>query len=82
MILKRPIISEKALKLVETENKILFEVTREANKQQIKKEFEEIFNVKVEKVNTLINSKGKKIAYIKLKPEYKASEIASKIGLI
>ncbi|MEM4647748.1 MAG: 50S ribosomal protein L23 [Candidatus Pacearchaeota archaeon] len=82
MILKRPIISEKALKLVETENKILFEVAREANKQQIKKEFEEIFNVKVEKVNTLINSKGKKIAYIKLKPEYKASEIASKIGLI
>ncbi|MEM1577512.1 MAG: 50S ribosomal protein L23 [Candidatus Pacearchaeota archaeon] len=82
MILKRPIISEKALKLVETENKILFEVAREANKQQIKKEFEEIFNVKVEKVNTLINSRGKKIAYIKLKPEYKASEIASKIGLI
>lgn len=37
MILKRPIISEKALKLVETENKILFEVAREANKQQIKK---------------------------------------------
>lgn len=82
MILKRPIMSEKALRLIETENKIMFEVLREATKPQIKKEFEELFNVKVEKVNTLINPKGKKIAYIKLKPEYKASEIASKLGLM
>lgn len=82
MILKKPIMSEKAFRLMENENKILFEVVREANKQQIKKEIEEMFNVKVEKVNTLINPKGKKIAYIKLKPEYKASEIASKLGLM
>jgi large subunit ribosomal protein L23 len=82
MILKKPILSEKALRLLESENKIVFEVKREANKQEIKKAFEETFGVKVEKVNTLINPKGKKIAYIKLKPEFKASEIATKLGLI
>ncbi len=82
MILKKPILSEKALRLLESENKIVFEVKREANKIEIKKAFEEIFGVKVEKVNTLINRKGKKIAYIKLKPEFKASEIATKLGLI
>ena len=82
MILKRPIMSEKALRLMETENKLVFEVKREATKPEIKKAFEETFNVKVAKVNTLINPKGKKIAYIKLKPEYKASDIASKLGLM
>mgnify|MGYP000402445144 CR=1 FL=1 len=82
MILKKPILSEKALRLLENENKIVFEVKREATKPEIKKVFEETFGVKVEKVNTLINRKGKKIAYIKLKPEFKASEIAAKLGII
>lgn len=75
-------MSEKALRLMETENKLVFEVKREATKPEIKKEFEETFNVKVAKVNTLINPRGKKIAYIKLKPEYKASDLASKLGLM
>ena len=37
--------------------------------------------VKVEKVNTLITMKGEKKAYVKLKPEYDASEIAARLGL-
>lgn len=82
MLLKKPIISEKALRLMEAENTLVFEVKREATKQKIKKEFEETFDVKVDKVNTLINFKGKKIAYIKLKPDYKASTLASKLGVM
>ena len=81
MILKRPIFSEKAVRLMETENKILFEVNRDSNKQQIKQEFEKMFGVKVEKVNTSI-TKGRKIAYIKLRPPAKASDLASKLGMI
>ncbi|MEM1535165.1 MAG: 50S ribosomal protein L23 [Candidatus Pacearchaeota archaeon] len=80
MILIKPILSEKALRLMEAENKIVFEVQRNSNKQEIKQEFEKTFNVKVAKVNTHI-LKGKKIAYIKIK-EGKALDIAAKLGLI
>ena len=39
--------------LKESENKILVEVSRDANKIEIKKAIEEIFKVKVEKVSTI-----------------------------
>jgi len=81
MILKKPILSEKALRIMESENKMLFEVDRESSKPEIKKEFEQAFNAKVIKVNTLISPKGKKIAFIKLK-EAKAMDIAARLGLI
>lgn len=57
-IVKRPIFTEKGSQLKESENKILVEVDKNANKIEIKKAVEEIFKVKVEKVST-INSKGK-----------------------
>lgn len=51
-VLKRPIITEKATALME-QGKYVFEVDRNANKTEIKKAVEEIFNVKVTKVNTI-----------------------------
>lgn len=56
-VLKRPIITEKATALME-QGKYVFEVDRNANKTQIKQAVEQIFNVKVTKVNT-IRQKGK-----------------------
>ncbi len=56
-IIKRPVITERSTDLME-EKKYTFEVDRKANKVQIKKAIEEIFDVKVEKVNTM-NQKGK-----------------------
>ena len=58
-IIKRPIITEKSMLLVETLNKYTFSVDRRANKVQIKKAVEELFNVKVVGVNT-INTTPKK----------------------
>ncbi len=58
-VIIRPIFTEKATYLKETGNKLIVEVDRNANKIEIKKAFEELFNVKVEKVAT-INVKGKK----------------------
>lgn len=81
-VLLYPIISEKTIRLIERENKIVFAVDIRSNKKEIKEEFEKMFNVKVEKVNTLITPKGIKKAYIKLKKEYKALDIASKLGII
>lgn len=56
-IIKRPIISEQSMG--ETANKrYTFEVAKDANKIEIAKAVEEIFGVKVSKVNTL-NMQGK-----------------------
>lgn len=81
-ILQYPILSEKTIRILEKENKVVFIVHRNANKTQIKQAFEKLFNVKVEKVNTLILPDGRKKAYIKLKKDYKASDILSKLGLL
>lgn len=55
-IIKRPVITEKSEMLRREYNKYTFEVNTKANKIQIRKAVEEIFNVKVESVPTL-NSK-------------------------
>jgi large subunit ribosomal protein L23 len=56
--MKKPLFTEKGSNLKETENKILIEVSRDANKIDIKRAIEEIFKVKVEKVCT-ISTRGK-----------------------
>ena len=54
-IMRRPLIrTEKGQLLREEENKYLFEVDQRANKQQIRDAVEELFDVQVTKVNTLI----------------------------
>lgn len=50
-IIVRPLITEKTMKMQEADNKVTFEVARSANKTQVRIAIEEIFNVKVEKVN-------------------------------
>jgi len=52
-LIRRPLITEKATRLLE-ENKYVFEVVPQANKLQIKAAIEELFDVKVVKVNTLV----------------------------
>jgi large subunit ribosomal protein L23 len=81
-IIKRSLATEKSLSLIEKNNTLVFIVDLRASKSDIREAVEKLFNVKVEKVNTLITMKGEKKAYIKLKPEYKASEIATRLGLI
>jgi len=81
-IIKRSLATEKSLSLIEKNNTLLFIVDLRASKSDIREAVEKLFNVKVEKVNTLITMKGEKKAYVKLKPEYKASEIATRLGLI
>lgn len=77
----RPITSEKAVKLIDIENTLLFEVERRATKKEIRKEVEKIFSVKVEAVRTLIKQ-NKKFAYVKLNKASPAIDIATKMGMI
>ncbi|MCD6275065.1 MAG: 50S ribosomal protein L23 [Candidatus Aenigmarchaeota archaeon] len=78
-----PVTTEKAVRIVENENKLTFQLKKlSTTKEEIKKSFEEEFKVKVEKVNTLIDRKGKKKAIIKLKKEFSAGDIGVKLGII
>jgi Ribosomal protein L23 len=52
-IIKRPIISERSMENTQ-DKKYTFEVAKNANKIEIRKAIEEIFDVKVEKVSTMI----------------------------
>ena len=81
-VLLFPHTSEKSISLIERENTIVFIVKRDANKQEIKREFEKMFNVKVDKVRTQITTKNQKKAFIKINKKYHASDIAMRLGII
>jgi large subunit ribosomal protein L23 len=81
-VLKYPYTTEKTIAMSERENKIVFVVDKKANKKKIKEAFEKVFEVKVAKINTQTTIKGEKKAFIKLKPEFKAADVAVKLGII
>jgi len=82
MVITYPMMSEDTVKLIETENKIVFIVHNNATKQDVWKAVEELYEVKVDQVHTLVTSEGKKKAYVRLSPESKASELAVKLGIL
>lgn len=51
-VVKRPRLTEKSMGLQEAHNQIVLQVDRKANKDEIKKAVESLFNVKVENVRT------------------------------
>jgi len=53
-----------------------------SNKERIKKEFEETYEVKVDKINTMMTPNGKKKAIIKISDEFNAEDIAIKLGFM
>jgi large subunit ribosomal protein L23 len=53
-IIRHPIVSEKGTRLKDSENSYLFMVQRSANKPEIAAAIQEIFEVKVTKVRTMI----------------------------
>lgn len=80
MLIKHFLVTEKTTSELE-KNVLTAIVDLKAKKEEIKREIEKLFGVEVERVNTLITPKGEKKAYIKLKPEYSAEEILSKLGV-
>jgi ribosomal protein uL23 len=80
-IIIRPVVTEASLEAVDSENKLIFYVIRTANKNTIKWAVESLYEVVVEKVNTLIMPDGRKKAFVKLAPEYSAAEVATNLGV-
>ena len=81
-IIKYPLTTEKAVKLMEYENKLTLIVDEQATKPQIKQAVEKEFKVKVIKVNTLNDFKGRKKAIIALSADTPAIDIATELGLM
>jgi len=80
-VIKYPFITEKATLSMEKNNTLQFLVGRQARKEQIKDAVQEMYNVKVVKVTTMLTPKGQKKALVTLAPENSAEEIASRLGI-
>ena len=81
-VLKYPLNTEKTVRMMEMENKLVFVVHRRATKVDIKNAMENAFNVKVISVNSLIGSDGKKKAFIKLDLSTPAMDVITKLGVM
>ncbi len=81
-ILLAPLSTEKSIRQIEFENKIVFVVSPAATKSDVKKAVQELFKVKVMKVNIQNSFTGQKRAYVRLSPAHLASDISADLGLI
>ncbi len=77
----KPMTTEKAVLMIERENVLTFQADRRMTKKEIRKEVETLFDVKVEKIRTLIKN-NKKHAYVRLKKEFPALDVATKLGIM
>ncbi len=88
--IRNPYISEKATQLSQDENVYVFQVEKGAEKKEIKREVESLYNVKVEEVNIVRippkkrrvgriegKRKGFKKALVKIKEGQKIENISS-----
>jgi large subunit ribosomal protein L23 len=77
-----PVMTEVSSRILEAENKLVFVVNRNATKRDIKLAVEELYDVVVEKVNSTLTPEGEKKAFVKLHPDYKAVDVAIKLGIL
>jgi large subunit ribosomal protein L23Ae len=80
-IIHTPIVTEAVFDLIESQNKLVFFVHPKARKSQIKKAFNELFDVMPLKVNTGFSPDGRKKAFIKLPADVVALDMATDWGL-
>lgn len=81
-VIIHPLVTEKAVNMIEAENKLTFIVNDNTSKTEIKKVLEEAYGIKVVKVNVIRDMKGRKKAIVKLDKKFKASELATKLGVL
>ncbi|MGC8533625.1 MAG: 50S ribosomal protein L23 [Candidatus Parvarchaeum sp.] len=73
---------EKSTRLMQMENKLSFIVSKDSNKILIKKEVESLLKAKVDSIKIINRMDSRKVAVVKLKPEFQAMDIATQLGLI
>ncbi len=81
-IIKYPLSTEKSIRLMESENKLIFVVNKKSTKKEIRNAIEEMFKVSVDGVNTFVSPEGEKRAYVKFSSKNPAIDIATQMGLM
>ncbi len=81
-VVKYPLLSEDAVTLLEAENKITFIVDIRCDKNDVRRAIQELYEVRVQKVHTMITPEGEKKAFVKLAPDFKASDLAVRLGIL
>ncbi len=81
-VVRYPLLSEDAVTLLEAENKITFIVDVRSDKHDIKRAIEQLYEVKVKRVRTLITPEGDKKAFVKLTSDFKAADLAVRLGIL
>jgi ribosomal protein uL23 len=80
--IRYPVMTEVTSRILEAENKLVFIVNKNATKRDIKVAVEELYAVVVDNVNSTITPEGEKKAFVKLTSDYKAADIAIKLGIL
>ena len=81
-VIMYPVMTEVTSRILEAENKLVFIVSKKATKRDIKLAVEDLYDVLVDKVTSCITPNGEKKAFVKLHPDYKAVDIAIKLGIL
>jgi large subunit ribosomal protein L23 len=80
-VVKYPLMTEKAMNLMDFDNQLQFAVDLDATKPEIADGVEERFEVTVEDVRTQVTMNGQKKATVRLSEEDDAQDVASRIGV-
>jgi large subunit ribosomal protein L23 len=81
-VIRRPLITEKALTTREVEGSLVFEVAANASKTEVKKAVEQLFNVKVASIRTasVLGKERKRGKYAGFLPDWKKAYVRLKAG--
>ncbi|MBI4162771.1 MAG: 50S ribosomal protein L23 [Candidatus Aenigmarchaeota archaeon] len=82
IVLRHVVMTEKAVRMVELQNKLVFVVDKKFGKDEIKQAAAAAFNAEIMKVNTVIDQRGRKKAYIRFAKPGQAGDIAVRLGII
>ncbi len=81
-VIKYPLSTEKTIRQMESDNTLVFIVEKNATRTMIKDAIEKLYKVKVARVNTTIDTKNRKKAFIKFADETPAIDLATQLGLM
>lgn len=80
-LILHPYMTEKTFALVEKENKLVFIVHNSADKTSIREALKVLYDVEADSINTVRTIYGKK-AFVRMKEEGAARDLATKLGLV
>jgi len=81
-VIKYPLSTEKSIKLVDSENTVVFVVDNRSKKEDIRKAISEIYKLDALSIRTMVDFKGRKKAYVRFKQDSAALDLATELGLL